>query len=349
MPLYLYMLIDEFDYNLPPELIAQEPPARRGESRLLHLHRSTGTVTETGFPSIVDLLQPGDLLVLNETRVIPARLSGQKESGGRTEVFLVRRVVGAGETWECLIKASKPPRPGTTIMLASGVTGRVAERCSAETWIVAFTPEEGFEEWLETAGSMPLPPYIRRPADTDDRERYQTVFARVKGAVAAPTAGLHITPELLHRLAAKGVTTAAVTLHVGLGTFLPVRVTRVEDHRMHREHFIIPEATAEAISWTRQNGGRVIALGTTVCRTLEYAAVKDGVVEAGEGEADIFIYPGYRFKVTDALITNFHLPKSTLLMLVSAFAGKEMLFRAYQEAIGREFRFFSYGDAMFID
>ena len=343
------MLIDEFDYTLPPELIAQEPPVRRGESRLLHLDRATGAVAETTFPSITDLLRPGDLLVLNETRVIPARLAGRKESGGRVEIFLVRRLVSAGETWECLIRASKSVRPGTSIMLPNGVTGRVVERCGAQTWLVGFTPEEGFEDWLETAGSMPLPPYIRRPADTDDRERYQTVFARVKGAVAAPTAGLHVTPDLLQTLAAGGIATAALTLHVGLGTFLPIRVDRVEDHRMHREYFSIPEATARAIRQTRQKGGRVIALGTTVCRTLEHAAAENGMVNAGDGEADIFIYPGYRFKVTDGLITNFHLPKSTLLMLVSAFAGKELLFSAYEEAIRRRFRFFSYGDAMFIE
>jgi S-adenosylmethionine:tRNA ribosyltransferase-isomerase len=349
VPLFPYMLIYEFDYSLPPDLIAQEPPVRRGESRLLHLIRATGAIAETTFPVITDLLRPGDLLVLNETRVIPARLSGRKETGGQVEVFLVRRLVSAGETWECLIRASKPARSGTVILLPNGVTGRVVERSGTEKSLVSFTPEEGFEDWLETAGSLPLPPYIKRPAGTDDRERYQTVFARVKGAVAAPTAGLHVTPELLQTLAAKGVTTAAITLHVGLGTFLPIRVDRVEDHRMHREHFSIPEATALAINQTRQNGGRVIALGTTVCRTLEHAATENGTVAAGDGEADIFIYPGYQFKITDGLITNFHLPKSTLLMLVSAFAGKELLFLAYEEAIRRRFRFFSYGDAMFIE
>jgi len=349
VPLFRYMLIEEFDYSLPQELIAQEPPLRRGESRLLHLERAAGTIAETSFPGIAERLRGGDLLVLNETRVIPARLTGNKESGGRTEVFLVRRLLSGGETWECLIKASKIPRPGTVILLADGVTAQVAERCGSETWTVRFTPEAGFDEWLEKAGSMPLPPYIRRPAGSDDRERYQTVFARVKGAVAAPTAGLHMTPQLLGRLASKGVATAAVTLHVGLGTFLPVRVNNVEDHRMHRESFNIPEETAQAIRETRRNGGRVIALGTTVCRTLEHAAAEDGTIEAAEGEADIFIYPGYRFKITDGLITNFHLPKSTLLMLVSAFAGKEFLFRAYEEAISRRFRFFSYGDAMFIE
>lgn len=347
--MFPYMLIDEFDYSLPPELVAQEPPLKRGESRLLHVDRTRGTFAESAFPTLADRLRSGDLLVLNETRVIPARLTGHKESGGRTEVFLVRRLASSEERWECLIKASKPPRPGTVITLAEGVSACVGARHGLETWEVGFTPEEGFDEWLERAGSMPLPPYIRRPAANDDRERYQTVFARVKGAVAAPTAGLHMTPELLDRLESKGIATAAVTLHVGLGTFLPVRAANVEDHRMHREYFNIPDATAKAIRETRSKGGRIVALGTTVCRTLEHAAAEDGTIGGMEGEADIFIYPGYRFKVIDALITNFHLPKSTLLMLVSAFAGKELLFRAYEEAIRRRFRFFSYGDAMFIE
>ncbi|SNB44834.1 tRNA preQ1(34) S-adenosylmethionine ribosyltransferase-isomerase QueA [Geobacter sp. DSM 9736] len=342
------MHLDTFDYQLPPELIAQEPLSRRDAARLLVLRRSHGTVTETVFSGIVSLLRPGDLLVLNDTRVIPARLIGSKESGGRTEIFLVRRLAGPGEVWQCLLRASKSPRPGQMIRLPHGVTAQVVER-QDETWRVAFSPEEGFEEWLDRAGQMPLPPYIRRSSADLDQERYQTVFGRNRGAVAAPTAGLHMTPELLNELVARGIAIASVTLHVGLGTFLPVRVDDIREHRMHRELCSIPIATADAVAETRRKGGRVVALGTTVCRALEHASDEAGVLVPGETEADIFIYPGYRFRIVDALITNFHLPKSTLLMLVSAFAGKDFLLEAYAQAVERQFRFFSYGDAMFIE
>lgn len=341
------MVLNEFDYHLPSDLIAQVPAARRDAARLMTLNRTTGEIGETVFSDICRLFRPGDLLVVNDTRVIPARLHGRKESGGQVEVFLVRRLVGEGERWHCLIRASKSPKPGTLLYLAEGVTGRVEGRCNGDSWQIAFSFPGDFTDWLERHGSMPLPPYIKRTAEDHDRERYQTVFARAKGAVAAPTAGLHMTPELLATLEAGGVEIAPITLHVGLGTFMPVRVENLDEHRMHREEYVIPAGTAEAIARRKKDGGRVVALGTTTTRTLEHAACNAGVA-AGAGEADIFIRPGYTFKVVDALITNFHLPKSTLLMLVSAFAGKDLLLKAYGEAVRREFRFFSYGDAMFI-
>lgn len=342
------MFVEDFDYLLPPELIAQEPLVRRDATRLMTLSRTSGEIGKRRFSDIAELFRPGDLLVVNDTRVIPARLHGRKESGGKVEVFLVRRLTGEGERWLCLLRSSKPSHAGTVIVLAEGVAATVLGRVDGETWEVSFSPSEGFEDWLDRSGAMPLPPYIRRDCGEHDRERYQTVFARNRGAVAAPTAGLHMTEELMAGLRERGVEIASLTLHVGLGTFMPIRVERLEEHRMHRERYVISEGTARAVNDRRHDGGRVVALGTTVCRTLEHAAAEDGTVAAGEGETDIFIYPGYRFKAVDALITNFHLPKSTLLMLVSAFAGKELLFRAYAEAVERRFRFFSYGDAMFI-
>ena len=342
------MLLKDFDYFLPPELIAQEPSPERDAARLMTLERKSGIIGEAGFAELAGLFREGDLLVLNDTRVIPARLNGAKESGGRVELFLVRKLMQPGEVWQCLIRSSKPPRPGTVIRLAGEMAASVERRGEGETWEVSFSPEKGFEEWLERTGSMPLPPYIKRAAGEHDRERYQTVFSREKGAVAAPTAGLHFTGELLQAIGNRGVEIVTLTLHVGLGTFLPVRVDDPRQHRMHREYFRIPEETAAAVTHRRSCGGRVVAVGTTTTRALEQAAMEDGTLRAGAGEADIFIYPGYAFKVVDALITNFHLPESTLLMLVSAFAGKELLFRAYAEAVQRRFRFYSYGDAMFI-
>ncbi|WP_298266629.1 tRNA preQ1(34) S-adenosylmethionine ribosyltransferase-isomerase QueA [Geobacter sp.] len=342
------MLVDDFDYVLPPELIAQEPLPCRDATRLMTVDRAVGEIGELPFSGIASLFRPGDLLVVNDTRVIPARLHGRKESGGKVEIFLVRRLRAGDERWLCLLRSSKPSRPGTIILLAEGVTATVISRVDAETWEVSFSPAGGFDAWLDRAGAIPLPPYIRRESGACDRERYQTVFARNRGAVAAPTAGLHMTDDLLAELRGRDVEVASLTLHVGIGTFMPIRVQRVEEHRMHRECYAIPEATARAMAARKREGGRVIALGTTVCRTLEQAAAADGTVAAGEGEADIFIYPGYRFKIVDALITNFHLPKSTLLMLVCAFAGRELLLRAYGEAVARRFRFFSYGDAMFV-
>jgi S-adenosylmethionine:tRNA ribosyltransferase-isomerase len=343
------MRIEDFDYFLPPELISQQPADKRDDARLLTLDRQSGAMAEIGFSEVAGLFRDGDLLVLNDTRVIPARLMGAKESGGRVELFLVRKLARPGEIWQCLIRSSKPPRPGTLIRLPGDMTATVQELDNEETWSVSFTPGDGFEDWLDRTGKMPLPPYIKRPADDHDRERYQTVFAREKGAVAAPTAGLHFTGELLQAIAGRGVEIVTLTLHVGLGTFLPIRVDDLFRHRMHREYFRISEETAVAVNMRKKEGGRVIAVGTTTTRALEQAAAGDGSIGAGDGEADIFIYPGYSFKIVDALFTNFHLPKSTLLMLVSAFAGKECLFKAYAEAVRRGFRFYSYGDAMFID
>jgi S-adenosylmethionine:tRNA ribosyltransferase-isomerase len=342
------MRTEDFDYSLPDELIAQIPVDRRDSSRLMTLSRASGAIHEMVFADTPLLFRAGDLLVVNNTRVIPARLFGAKESGGRVEIFLVRKDPCRGEVWQCLLRSSKPSRPGAIIRLPDGMTATVMERRDEESWTVSFSPAEGFEEWLEKTGEMPLPPYIRRPTGVNDRERYQTVFAREKGAVAAPTAGLHFTGEILDRIADRGVEIAEVTLHVGLGTFLPVRVEDPRRHRMHREFYRIPEETATAVNRRKKEGGRVIAVGTTTTRALEQAATGDGFLPSGEGEADIFIFPGYDFRIVDALFTNFHLPKSTLLMMVSAFAGKDILFRAYEEAIRRGFRFFSYGDAMFI-
>ncbi len=342
------MHLADFDYELPPELIAQEATEQRDASRLMTVDRSNGAIGETLFAGVVQLLGTGDLLLLNDTRVIPARLQGCKDSGGKVEVFLVRRYPGVSQLWDCLLRSSKPPKVGMFVRFPGGMSGRVDGRGEGECWRIAFEPVENFEGWLECFGTVPLPPYIRRHPVDKDRERYQTVFASSDGAVAAPTAGLHVTSELLDAVRSKGVRIATLTLHVGLGTFMPIRSEDLIAHRMHSERYIIPQVTADLIHETRQQGGRVIALGTTTARALEQAAGDDGSVLAGEGEADIFIYPGYRFKVIDALITNFHLPMSTLLMLVSAFAGKDLLFNAYAEAVRRRFRFYSYGDAMFI-
>ena len=342
------MRFRDYDYDLPQELIAQTPMDRRDESRLMILDRKSGTLDETRFSGIAELFCPGDLLVVNDTRVIPARLFGVKESGGRIEVFLVRRMTGPEEIWSCLLKASKKPRPGSFVRFPADMTAQILERGTDETWLVSFSPQEGFDRWLHEQGRMPLPPYIRRTADPEDESRYQTVFARNSGAVAAPTAGLHFTEPLLREVQARGADIAHLTLHVGLGTFLPVRVEEVSEHRMHREFYTIPGETAAAIAACKAGRGRVIALGTTTTRALEHAADSDGSVRVGDGEADIFIHSDYRIKVIDAMITNFHLPCSTLLLLVSSFAGKDFLFQAYAEAIRRKFRFFSYGDAMFI-
>jgi S-adenosylmethionine:tRNA ribosyltransferase-isomerase len=340
------MLLSDFDYELPPELIAQHPAARRDASRVLTLAKGDGALGELTIAGLAQLFRPGDLLILNDTRVIPARLQGKKESGGAVEIFLVRRIAGEGELWSCLIKASKTPKPGCRVLLSAGVVATVGERESGE-WRVGFEGCGDFWAWLEGAGSMPLPPYIKRAPEGEDLERYQTVFAREKGAVAAPTAGLHFTSALLDEIRGKGAEIAPLTLHVGLGTFMPVRVEELSEHTMHREWYRIPPETVAAVARTKARGGRVVALGTTALRALEHAA-GSGELLAGEREADIFILPGYRFRVVDALITNFHLPKSTLFMLVCAFAGKERMLGAYREAVSRRFRFFSYGDAMFI-
>lgn len=342
------MLVKDFIYHLPQELIARHPLAERDGSRLMLLDRQSGSIAEDSFCNLSNYLRPGDLLVMNDTRVIPARLFGRKPTGGKVEIFLLRSLADGQERWECLLRSSKKFREGQDILLESGMVAVVLSRCGLENWLVEFTGNEPFDLWLEREGHIPLPPYLQRDDCQADRERYQTVVAREPGAVAAPTAGLHFTHELLARLAANGIETAFLTLHTGLGTFQPVRVEHVEEHRIHTERFVIPRDTAEAVNRTKAAGGRVIAVGTTSARTLEYSARQNGRVVPGSGEADIFIYPGYRFNVVDALITNFHLPESTLLMLVSALAGREFVLEAYREAVSRGFRFYSYGDAMFI-
>lgn len=339
------MQVSDFQFELPESLIADRPPPERTASRLLCLNGRTGEVTDRRFSDIESLLRPGDLLVLNDTRVIPARLHGRKDTGGRVEL-LVERLLDEHRAL-AHVKASKAPRPGTALQLEGGIEARVAGRDGA-LFELEFAGERPLLELLEHHGHMPLPPYIRRPDTEEDRERYQTVFARNPGAVAAPTAGLHFDEGLLQRLADKGVGTAYVTLHVGAGTFQPVRVDRVEDHRMHREFIVVDGQTVDAVAAAREAGGRVVAVGTTVVRALESAA-RPGRLAPFRGETDIFIYPGYRFRAVDALVTNFHLPGSSLIMLVSALAGREHVLAAYRHAVEQSYRFFSYGDAMFID
>ncbi len=342
------MLVKDFAFHLPQDLIALHPASKRDGSRLMLLDRSSGSISEDTFCNLRLQLRPGDLLVMNDTRVIPARLFGRKPTGGRVEIFLLRRLTDCEERWECLLRSSKKFCEGQDILLESGMTAVVLSRSSSENWLVEFRGEESFDIWLEREGHIPLPPYLQRDDCSGDRERYQTVVAREPGAVAAPTAGLHFTHELLAQLASDGIETAFLTLHTGLGTFQPVRVLNVEEHQIHTERFVMPPVTADAVNRTKAAGGRVIAVGTTSARTLEYSAQQSGHVEAGSGEADIYIFPGYSFKVVDAMITNFHLPESTLLMLVSALAGREFVLEAYREAVSRGFRFYSYGDAMFI-
>ncbi len=337
------MRTSDFHYPLPRELIAAAPLPERSASRLLVLDGDTGSVADRRFRDLVDLLEPDDLLVFNDTRVIPARLYGRKDSGGRVEILIERLM--AEDLALAHVRASRAPRPGRIIELEQGFRCRVEGRAD-DLFRLRF---EGAPllEILDRIGHVPLPPYIDRPDTETDRRRYQTVFARRPGAVAAPTAGLHFDEALLARIRDKGVETVFVTLHVGAGTFQPVRVTDLERHRMHREIFAVPENVVEAVARTRARGGRVIAVGTTVVRSLESAA-RGGELRPCQGETDLFIRPGYRFRCVDALITNFHLPESTLLMLVCAFAGYEQVMSAYRHAVARRYRFFSYGDAMFV-
>lgn len=344
----LVVKLSDFDFDLPEDLIAQTPLARRDDSRLLVLDRGASALRHTRFPEITSILGPGDVLVVNDTRVIPARLFGAKESGGRIEVFLVRRLPGTEEIWGCLTRCSKPPRPGARLLLAEGIVGTLLDVGDSDLRHIRFDVEGDFLAALERAGKIPLPPYIRREADEFDRERYQTVFAAAPGAVAAPTAGLHFTPEILDQLRHKGVEICPVTLHVGPGTFLPVRGDALQDHRMHAESYLIPETTAATVNRAKREKRRVFALGTTTTRTLEHSVGAGGELIPGTGSTDLFILPGYRFRLVDALITNFHLPCSTLLMLVSAFAGRELLLQAYRQAVAERYRFFSYGDSMVI-
>ncbi len=339
------MRLDDFDYHLPPELIAQQPAVQRSASRLLWLDGRTGRIEDKRFTDLLDLVQADDLLVLNDTRVIKARLFGAKSTGGRLEL-LVERIVD-DRTVLAQVRASKSPRPGGRLRLTGDVEATVVDR-EGEFFRVEFDVATDVVSYLEQHGEVPLPPYIDHGADDQDATRYQTVYAKHPGAVAAPTAGLHFDDAMFTAMKAKSVRVAFVTLHVGAGTFQPVRVTDVREHRMHRERYHVPVETAEAIRVTQARNGRVMAVGTTSLRALE-AAAADGELQPGFGDTDLFIVPGYRFRVVDRLVTNFHLPKSTLLMLVSAFAGIENVRRAYAHAIEARYRFFSYGDAMLIE
>ena len=342
------MKVSDFDYELPKELIAKFPVEPRDSSRLMVLHRNTGEIEHRIFRDIVEYLKPGDVLVINDTKVIPARLFGKLETGGKVELLLVRQP-GPG-TWEVMAKPARKLKEGKRIYFDEELEAVVKGYSGEGRRIVEFIlkSNKDFMEKLEEIGHIPLPPYIEREEKPEDREKYQTVFARKEGAVAAPTAGLHFTEELLQKLKDKGIIIKNITLHVGPGTFKPVKVENVEEHQMDYETYHVPEDTAAEINRAKEEGRRVIAVGTTVTRTLESAAEKDGKVKPGEGSTNLFIYPGYRFKVIDALITNFHLPRSTLLMLVSAFAGRERILNAYREAVKKGYRFYSYGDAMFI-
>ena len=334
----------DFHYNLPKELIAQLPKEKRTDSRLLVVNGESGALADRQFLDIVDLLEPGDLLVMNNTRVIPARLFGQKETGGKVEV-LVERIINEHEVI-AQIRASKSPKPQTRLLLDDNVNATVQDR-QGEFFRIFFEGRDSVIHILEKSGKMPLPPYIARQENLSDRERYQTVYASERGAVAAPTAGLHFDERLIDTLKQKDVNIAFVTLHVGAGTFQPVRVSDIRDHQMHKEWIQVPQSVVDQIEQTKKSGRRVIAVGTTAIRCLESAAL-NGQLTAFEGDTDIFIYPGFRFKVVDALVTNFHLPESTLLMLVCAFGGYDAMMHAYQHAVNEHYRFFSYGDAMFI-
>ena len=336
----------DFYYELPEELIAQDPLAQRSSSRLLVLDRQSGAVSHHVFTEIVDYLEEGDCLVINDTKVIPARLIGSKVgTEAKIEILLLKRK--ESNIWETLVKPGKKAKPGTKISFGDGLlTGEVLEVVEEGNRLVQFSYEGIFEEILDRLGQMPLPPYITH--QLKERERYNTVYAVHEGSAAAPTAGLHFTPELLQEIEKKGVDIARVTLHVGLGTFRPVKVDEITDHHMHSEFYQISEEAAEKINRTKSGKGRVICVGTTSCRTIESAADVNGHIQAGSGWTEIFIYPGYRFKVLDGLITNFHLPESTLIMLVSALAGREQVMKAYEEAVEERYRFFSFGDAMFI-
>ena len=342
------MNVKDFDFYLPEELIAQNPLQDRTSSRLLVLHKETGKIEHKQFTDLIHYLNPGDTLVLNDTRVIPARLFGVKEgTGAHIEVLLLKQL--ENDTWETLVRPGKRVRPGTRIVFGEGLlVGECLEETQVGGRTIRFEYEGIFNELLDQLGEMPLPPYIK--AHLDDPERYQTVFAKHRGSAAAPTAGLHFTEDYLAMIQEKEINLAYVTLHVGLGTFRPVSADTIEEHEMHSEFYRLTEENARIINETKEKGNRVIGVGTTSCRTLETIASKHGGrVDAEEGWTNIFIYPGYTFTLIDALLTNFHLPQSTLVMLVSALAGKENIINAYEEAIGKEYRFFSFGDAMFID
>lgn len=340
------MKTDDFDFYLPQELIAQDPLVDRSSSRLLVMDKKNGQIEHSVFHAIEKYLKPGDCLVLNNTKVIPARLIGEREeTGGRVELLLLKRK--EDNIWESLVKPGKKAKPGTKLVFGGGLLhATVLEIGEEGNRLIQFHYEGIFEEILDELGQMPLPPYITH--ELQDKNRYQTVYAKYDGSAAAPTAGLHFTEELLSNLLEKGIQIAYVTLHVGLGTFRPVKVEDVTKHHMHTEVYQITKDAADKINETKRKGGRIICVGTTSCRTIESAADENGFVKPGDGNTDIFIYPGYRFKILDCLITNFHLPKSTLLMLVSALAGREHVLNAYEEAVREKYRFFSFGDAMFL-
>ena len=339
------MKTSDFNYDLPQELIAQTPLDRRDGSRLMTLDKTTGEIGHHHFYDLPQFLRPGDCLVLNNSRVLPARLIGHRPTGGAVEILLL--VDKGGDVWECLVRPGKKLREGARVTFGEGqLQAEVQEVLPDGNRLVHFEYKGIFLEVLEELGRMPLPPYIK--AELKDQERYQTVYSKVVGSAAAPTAGLHFTPELLEQIETMGVKLCYVTLHVGLGTFRPVKEDEITEHEMHSEYCVIPRETADIINKTKKNGGRVICVGTTSCRTLESWAAEDGTMTATGGWTNIFIYPGYRFKVMDALVTNFHLPESTLIMLVSALAGREHVLNAYNEAVREKYRFFSFGDAMFI-
>lgn len=342
------MNLHDFYYDLPEELIAQDPLADRSSSKLMVLDKKTGRTEHRIFKDIIEYLNPGDCLVINDTKVIPARLIGEKEgTGAAIEVLLLKRKEDMANTWEVLVKPGKKARPGTRISFGDGkLVGEIIDIVEEGDRLIQFSFDGIFEEILDELGQMPLPPYITHKLE--DKNRYQTVYAKHEGSAAAPTAGLHFTNELLAEIESKGVKIARVTLHVGLGTFRPVKVENILDHHMHSEYYEVSEEAADTINSVRQSGGRIIAVGTTSTRTLESVADTHGCIKPCRGWTDIFIYPGYEFKAIDCLITNFHLPESTLIMLVSALAGKDNVMAAYREAVENSYRFFSFGDAMFI-
>lgn len=339
------MKVSEFNYELPEELIAQVPLEKRDESRLMVLNRKNKTIEHKTFKDIIDFLEPGDCLVRNNTKVIPARIYGKKETGANVEFLLLNNI--EGDIWESIVRPGNKLHVGTKVIFGEGLLeAEILDILPGGTRKVEFHYKGIFNEILDQIGLMPLPPYIHE--ELKEKDRYQTVYAKYNGSAAAPTAGLHFTPELLKQIEEKGINIANVTLHVGIGTFRPVKEEEVQKHEMHSEHYYIKEEDAEKINIAKKDGHRVIAIGTTSCRVLETVADEEGMLKKQEGDTKIFIYPGYKFKCIDALITNFHLPQSTLLMLVSALAGKDYIIEAYQEAVNQKYRFFSFGDAMFI-
>ena len=341
------MKVSDFNYELPEELIAQHPYEKRDEARLMVLHRNTKQIEHKVFKDIIDYLEPGDCLVLNDTKVIPARLYGKKDTGAKVEFLLLKRI--ENDDWEAMVRPGNKLKAGAKVSFGDGILqAEVLETLEGGNRRVRFTYEGIFNEILDKVGLMPLPPYIKENIK-EENEKYQTVYAKYEGSAAAPTAGLHFTEELLEKIKEKGVEIAKVTLHVGIGTFRPVKVENVEEHKMHSEHFYVKQSEADKINKAKETGHRVVAVGTTSCRVLESVSDENGKMKEIETDTSIFIYPGYKFKCVDALITNFHLPESTLIMLVSSLAGKDFIMKAYKEAVEKRYKFFSFGDAMFIE